>query len=138
MEEKLEYLKTTKELIKQAINNKGVEVLDTDLFNSYSEKINLISGGRDIRFFQEGGSTLHNLNLFIGSNIIIQLVNSGSTRHSDNYIEPVIFTDCDGTFISNLYTSLGYGWGQIYYVENLSSSSNVSTAYNTTMNVFIL
>lgn len=41
---KLNYLRETKELIKQAIIDKGVSVEDTDNFRSYSTKISAISG----------------------------------------------------------------------------------------------
>lgn len=40
--ENLEYLKETKEAIKEAIINKGVSVQDTDTFRSYAEKIDRI------------------------------------------------------------------------------------------------
>lgn len=42
---KLTYLQQTKEGIKTAIQNKGVDVLDTDTFRSYAEKIGQIEGG---------------------------------------------------------------------------------------------
>lgn len=41
---KTEWLKNTKEAIKRAIIEKGVEVLDTDTFRSYANKITLIVG----------------------------------------------------------------------------------------------
>lgn len=43
--EKLDYLSQTKEEIRQAIVDKGVEVSDTDTFRSYAGKINEITGG---------------------------------------------------------------------------------------------
>ena len=43
--DKLTYLEETKELIKQAIVDKGVEVNDTDTFRSYADKISEIEGG---------------------------------------------------------------------------------------------
>ena len=42
IDNKLDYLNETKNLIKEAIINKGQEVLDTDTFRSYAEKINNI------------------------------------------------------------------------------------------------
>ena len=42
IDNKLDYLNETKSLIKEAIINKGQEVLDTDTFRSYAEKINNI------------------------------------------------------------------------------------------------
>ena len=44
---KLNYTDTTKALIKQAIRNKGVEVLDEDTFRSYATKISQIPIGTD-------------------------------------------------------------------------------------------
>ena len=49
--EKLDYLKQTKEDIKQALINKDVEVSDTDTFRSYADKINSIKTGIDIESF---------------------------------------------------------------------------------------
>ena len=43
--EKIQYINGTKEAIKKAIKGKGVEVLDTDTFRSYAEKIESIGGG---------------------------------------------------------------------------------------------
>lgn len=43
--DKLDYLETTKSLIKQAIQNKGVTVSDTDTFRSYATKIAEIKSG---------------------------------------------------------------------------------------------
>ena len=45
VESKMQYLSDTKDLIKQAIINKGVEVLDTDTFRSYADKIAEIPTG---------------------------------------------------------------------------------------------
>ena len=45
--EKLNYLLQTKENIKQAIKEKGVEITDSDSFRSYAEKIGTIKAGGD-------------------------------------------------------------------------------------------
>lgn len=45
--EKLNYLLQTKENIKQAIKEKGVEIADSDSFRSYAEKIGTIKSGGD-------------------------------------------------------------------------------------------
>lgn len=45
IENKLNYLSITKDLIKEAIKSKGVSVLDTDPFRDYANKINLIESG---------------------------------------------------------------------------------------------
>lgn len=43
--EKIQYIDGTKQAIKKAIKGKGVEVLDTDTFRSYAEKIKEIGSG---------------------------------------------------------------------------------------------
>ena len=49
IEEKLNSIRETKEAIKTSIQNKGVEVVDTDTFASYAEKIdNIETGGGDL------------------------------------------------------------------------------------------
>ena len=45
---KLNYLNETKELIKEALREKGVEVSDTDTFRSYANKVKGISGAEDL------------------------------------------------------------------------------------------
>lgn len=47
--EKLEYLKGSKNAIKQAIINKGVSVADTDTFRSYADKIGTIKTGGNLQ-----------------------------------------------------------------------------------------
>ena len=37
--DKLNYLSETKDLLKEAIRNKGVDISDTDTFRSYAEKL---------------------------------------------------------------------------------------------------
>lgn len=49
--DKFTYLQQTKEVIKKAIIDKGVEVTDTDTFRSYADKITAIKGG--------GGDTIY-------------------------------------------------------------------------------
>ena len=45
IEQKVDYLKETKQAIRTAIEEKGVSVADTDTFRSYASKIGTISGG---------------------------------------------------------------------------------------------
>lgn len=45
IEQKVDYLKETKQAIRAAIEEKGVSVADTDSFRSYASKIGTISGG---------------------------------------------------------------------------------------------
>ena len=66
--EKYQYLEGTKEAIKKAIKNKGVEVLDTDTFRSYAEKIESIGGGG-------GGSDTFEAQLLLAN-----VVNSGTLK----------------------------------------------------------
>lgn len=48
--DKLTYLKETKDKIKEAINNKGVSVSDSDTFRSYPDKIKAIETGSTSKF----------------------------------------------------------------------------------------
>ena len=64
--EKLNYLLETKEAIKGAIEAKGVEVVETDTFRSYADKIGEIQSGRltsaapnDVNFRDYDGTILH-------------------------------------------------------------------------------
>ena len=54
LQDKLDYLNETKELIKQAIITKGVEVTTTDSLRSYVDKIiNIPNGNVDITILDE-------------------------------------------------------------------------------------
>ena len=60
--EKYQYLEGTKQAIKKAIKNKGVDVSDTDTFRSYAEKIKEIGSGSgggssvaEYKFIKTGG-----------------------------------------------------------------------------------
>lgn len=48
VDKKLEYLKETKEAMKSALINKGVEVSDNDTFRSYASKIRNVTGSLDV------------------------------------------------------------------------------------------
>lgn len=67
---KLNYLNETKESIKNAIIEKGVEVSDSDTFRDYATKIADISSGggakSEIRHFFDGTNTLYNIQVLTG------------------------------------------------------------------------
>jgi hypothetical protein len=50
LEDKLNYLLQTKEMIKNAIIAKGVQILESDTFRSYAQKILDISSGGETGF----------------------------------------------------------------------------------------
>ena len=52
----LEYLKETKELIREALISQGVDISDSDPFRSYAEKVASISGGTTVGTFTYGAS----------------------------------------------------------------------------------
>lgn len=53
LKEKLEKILMTKQAIKQALINKGVEVSDNDSFESYANKINSLEFG-SVNFIETG------------------------------------------------------------------------------------
>lgn len=52
----LEYLKETKQLIREALISQGVDISDSDPFRSYAEKVASISGGSGVTTFSYGAS----------------------------------------------------------------------------------
>ena len=85
--DKLDYLETTKSLIKQAIEDKGVAVSDSDTFRSYATKIaNIPAGG-------------------------IDMINDVATVVTDDYFDNLMtmITDQGGELTdSNKYTTVDY------------------------------
>lgn len=75
---KLEYLDGTKYMIKEAIANKGQDILDDDVFRDFVEKINNIQTKSD--FYNGGPQT--NGNYDVGNTIIV-VRQKGSTKLGD-------------------------------------------------------
>ena len=59
IEQKLAYLLETKQAIKQAIEQKGVEIREDDTFREYANKINMIGGGSDMPVIGDGKTYLY-------------------------------------------------------------------------------
>ena len=76
--EKYQYLEGTKQAIKKAIKGKGVEILDTDTFRSYAEKIESIGGGG-------GGSDTFEAQLLLAN-----VVNSGVLETEEEVINETV------------------------------------------------
>lgn len=77
--DKMDYLKETKSAIKEAIQDKGVTVLETDTFRSYAEKIASIDGsgsGGSITDAELGAATLYKI-----------IFNDGQLHYSYDYVE---------------------------------------------------
>ena len=75
--EKIQYINGTKEAIKKAIKGKGVEILDTDTFRSYAEKIESIGGG--------GGSDTFEAQLLLAN-----VMNSGTLQTEEEIVNETV------------------------------------------------
>lgn len=110
IDNKLTYLQQTKEGIKTAIQNKGVDVSDADTFRSYAEKIALIEGGGS------GGDTTcayHLGQAVAGDKVMLTKVNSLVTP--------------DDAFCNGFRPSIimnGYAYGHNFDIVNTSNSLN--------------
>lgn len=109
--DKFTYLQQTKEKIKTAIQNKGVDVSDADTFRSYAEKIALIEGGGS------GGDTTwayHTGQAVAGDKVMLTKVNSLVTPDDAfcNGFRPYVIMD-------------GYAYGR-----SSDDTSTWNTAYN--------
>ena len=76
--EKFQYIEGTKQAIKKAIKNKGVDVSDTDTFRSYAEKIESIGGGG-------GGSDTFEAQLLLAN-----VVNSGVLETEEEVVNETV------------------------------------------------
>lgn len=87
--ENLEYLKETKEAIKEAIINKGVSVQDTDTFRSYAEKIDSIEPNNiEDLIVANPKVSAQSINPSSGYAGIKQVVINGVTSNIDENIKP--------------------------------------------------
>lgn len=75
--EKIQYINGTKEAIKKAIKGKGVEILDTDTFRSYAEKIESIGGG-------SGSDT------FEAQLLLANVMNSGTLQTEEEIVNETV------------------------------------------------
>lgn len=103
--ENLEYLKETKEAIKEAIINKGVSVQDTDTFRSYAEKIDSIEPNNiEDLIVANPKVSAQSINPSSGYAGIKQVIINGVTSDIDENIKPeniksgVNILGVDGTF----------------------------------------
>ena len=87
--ENLEYLKETKEAIKEAIINKGVSVQDTDTFRSYAEKIDSIEPNNiEDLIITNPKVSAQSINPSSGYAGIKQVIINGVTSDIDENIKP--------------------------------------------------
>ena len=87
--ENLEYLKETKEAIKEAIINKGVSVQDTDTFRSYAEKIDSIEPNNiEDLIITNPKISAQSINPSSGYAGIKQVIINGVTSDIDENIKP--------------------------------------------------
>lgn len=87
--ENLEYLKETKEAIKEAIINKGVSVQDTDTFRSYAEKIDSIEPNNiEGLIIANPKVSAQSINPSSGYAGIKQVIINGVTSDIDENIKP--------------------------------------------------
>lgn len=87
--ENLEYLKETKEAIKEAIINKGVSVQDTDTFRSYAEKIdNIEPNNIEDLIIANPKVSAQSINPSSGYAGIKQVIINGVTSDIDENIKP--------------------------------------------------
>lgn len=106
--ENLEYLKETKEAIREAIVNKGVSVQDTDTFRSYAEKIDSIEPNNiEDLIVANPKVSAQSINPSSGYAGIKQVIINGVTSNIDENIKPenikqgVTILDVTGNLNSN-------------------------------------
>lgn len=143
---KLQYLKNTKELIKQSLIDKGVQVSDTDSFRSYADKISSITSD-DGASDDATNTVLNPTTIFNGISYYVDT--QCNTRHgydaSTPKLEPLIITPNDSETSSCNYSTVyasGYtgSWTNDGFL-NLGSAGGFKTnhrTYNDKMTVEVL
>lgn len=152
IDRKVAYLKETKERIKNAIKRKGIEVSDEDTFRSYANKILSIPSGPpeqlNVKYYRQPPEvspakplqTTYDLEGFEGKRLILSAVNSGSTKHYKDYLEPMIFTNCSSIKLANYNdasSTTASGWGSMYMLYNITGTVNVTTSAGDDVKYFI-
>ena len=129
IDNKLDYLNETKNLIKEAIINKGQEVLDTDTFRSYAEKINNIENldTTNAKIFASEEEMNQDDKVYIGKKAVLynrNIVDINREDNIDNILIPESFT-LDNT----LETSYNAHWSGNNTQLNINLETNSATIY---------
>ena len=114
--DKLEYLLETKNQIKQAIIDKGVNVTDTDTFRSYATKIGEI---------QSGSPSTQAQSIFTGATAPLTYLNC--TENQFVYESATHNITISG--LDNIATISGNGTNQVTVTFNVSGTSNTQTPF---------
>ena len=114
--DKLEYLLETKNQIKQAIIDKGVNVADTDTFRSYATKIGEI---------QSGSPSTQAQSIFTGATAPLTYLNC--TENQFVYESATHNITISG--LDNIATTSGNGTNQVTVTFNVSGTSNTQTPF---------
>lgn len=141
--DKLNKLITTKAAIKEAIQNKGVTVTDTDTFASYADKINSItSGGQEFDFTVLGynekeckdANDIANAAISLGDftqSQITEAIAYGKELYDSNY--NITNNNVDKNkllFYPKLKLPYSYNHSKVLYIPNVEYKASVSSANN--------
>ena len=129
IDNKLDYLNETKSLIKEAIINKGQEVLDTDTFRSYAEKINNIENldATNAKIFASEEEMNQDDKVYIGKKAILYSRNFVDINREDN-IDNILIPE-SFTLENTLETSYNAHWSGNGTNLNINLETNSATIY---------
>lgn len=116
---KMNYLKETKNQIKEAIKGKGIDVLDTDTFRSYATKISKIQNDASIKdcittYLPTGDYLIRRAFKTLPSDFLPEIFsrinnfNFGNAFYDCSNLEELDFTNCD--------LSKVYGFSSMFYL----------------------
>lgn len=148
--DKLNKLITTKAAIKEAIQNKGVTVTDTDTFASYADKINSItSGGQEFDFTVLGynqeeckdANDIANAAISLGDftqSQITEAIAYGKELYDSNY--KITNNNVDKNkllFYPKLKLPYSYKNSKVLYIPNVEYNAATSSSNNSYANTFL-
>ena len=118
---KLNYLEITKALIREAIENKGQEIEDSDTFREF---VNKISNIQTKSIFRQVGAGGFNPNCSVGD--IISFGASVDVEYTIGDFVPIILEKSKnkGKYIGRQYI-YKYGVGEVIDIEEVSSSTTM-------------
>ena len=132
IQDKLNYLNTTKGLIKQAIIDKGQTIADTDTFRSYANKINAIKSGSKLNVFVQDTEPATKEGIWIkASNKTLEKVIT-----DENVYASETWGEVDKTLPYDFYNGSAVAVDTDIYLFGGGGASKSAYKYDTTTNIY--
>lgn len=132
IQDKLNYLNTTKGLIKQAIIDKGQTIADTDTFRSYANKISGIKSGSELNVFVQDTEPETKDGIWIkASNKTVEKIIT-----DENVYASETWGELDNTLPAAVSGDKAVSIGTNIYIFGIGTNGNETYKYDTRNNIY--